>query len=58
MARGAWRLSRQRVLTRRIAAIEALGTTTVLCVDKTGTLTMNHLSLRKLVVDDKSYDVL
>lgn len=58
MALGAWRLSRQRVLTRRIAAIEALGTTTVLCVDKTGTLTMNRLSLRKLVVDDESYDML
>jgi Ca2+-transporting ATPase len=36
---GAWRIARQRVLTRRVPAIEMLGETTVLCVDKTGTLT-------------------
>ena len=39
LALGAWRLARAQVLTRRPQAIEALGTTTVLCVDKTGTLT-------------------
>jgi len=42
-ALGAWRLSRQRVLTRRIAAIETLGAVSVLCVDKTGTLTLNRM---------------
>ena len=45
MAMGAWRLSRQRVLTRRPAAIEALGAATVLCTDKTGTLTRNHMTV-------------
>lgn len=39
MAMGAWRISRARVLTRRAAAIETLGSATVLCTDKTGTLT-------------------
>ena len=39
MAMGAWRISQARVLTRRAAAIEALGSATVLCTDKTGTLT-------------------
>ena len=39
LALGAWRISRNRVLTRRMPAIETLGKTTVLCVDKTGTLT-------------------
>ena len=39
MAMGAWRISRARVLTRRPAAIETLGSATVLCTDKTGTLT-------------------
>ena len=39
MVMGAWRISRARVLTRRAAAIEALGAATVLCTDKTGTLT-------------------
>jgi P-type Ca2+ transporter type 2C len=42
---GAWRLSRSRVLTRRPAAIETLGAATVLCTDKTGTLTRNLMSV-------------
>lgn len=56
LALGAWRLSKQRVLTRNVPAIESLGSATVLCVDKTGTLTMNRMSIRKLVVDDTTYD--
>ena len=47
-ALGAWRLSRQNVLTRRIAAIETLGATSVLCVDKTGTLTENRMTVAEL----------
>jgi len=42
---GAWRLARHRVLTRRTDAIETLGATNVLCVDKTGTLTLNRMRL-------------
>ena len=42
---GAWRLSKRKVLTRRPAVIETLGASTVLCVDKTGTITKNHMSL-------------
>ena len=57
LALGAWRLSRQQVLTRSVPAIETLGSATVLCVDKTGTLTMNHMSIRNLVVDGRYYDV-
>ena len=49
-ALGAWRLSRQQVLTRRIAAIETLGATSVLCVDKTGTLTQNRMQVARLHV--------
>ena len=45
---GAWRLARSQVLTRRLAAIEILGSTSVLCVDKTGTLTENRMALRVL----------
>ncbi|WP_442583854.1 cation-translocating P-type ATPase [Mesorhizobium sp. ASY16-5R] len=48
MAMGAWRISRARVLTRRAAAIEALGSATVLCTDKTGTLTENRMSVEEL----------
>ena len=47
-ALGAWRLSRQQVLTRRIAAIGTLGATSVLCVDKTGTLTLNQMRVAQL----------
>ena len=45
MVMGAWRLSRSQVLTRRPAAIETLGAATVLCTDKTGTLTRNLMSV-------------
>jgi Ca2+-transporting ATPase len=45
MAMGAWRISQARVLTRRAAAIETLGATTVLCTDKTGTLTENRMTV-------------
>jgi Ca2+-transporting ATPase len=47
-ALGAWRLSREQVLTRRIAAIETLGAISVLCVDKTGTLTVNRMRVAQL----------
>jgi P-type Ca2+ transporter type 2C len=45
MVMGAWRISRARVLTRRVAAIETLGSATVLCTDKTGTLTQNRMTI-------------
>lgn len=48
MVMGAWRLSRARVLTRRAAAIEMLGAATVLCTDKTGTLTENRMTIAEL----------
>jgi Ca2+-transporting ATPase len=45
---GAWRLGRENILTRNIPAIELLGATTVLCVDKTGTLTANRMEVARL----------
>jgi Ca2+-transporting ATPase len=48
MAMGAWRISKARVLTRRAASIETLGSATVLCTDKTGTLTENRMSVAEL----------
>lgn len=51
LALGAWRFSQQRVLTRRLPVVETLGATTVLCVDKTGTLTFNQMSVKQLFVD-------
>ena len=48
LAMGAWRIGQARVLTRRAAAIETLGSATVLCTDKTGTLTENRMSVAEL----------
>lgn len=48
MVMGAWRMSQVRVLTRRAAAIETLGAATVLCTDKTGTLTENRMAIAAL----------
>jgi Ca2+-transporting ATPase len=48
MAMGAWRISKARVLTRRAASIETLGSATVLCTDKTGTLTQNRMTVAEL----------
>jgi Ca2+-transporting ATPase len=50
LALGAWRISRKRVLTRRVPAIEMLGAATVLCVDKTGTLTQNQMAVREVIL--------
>lgn len=57
LALGAWRISRSNVLTRRMPAIEMLGAATVLCVDKTGTLTQNRMTLRRLVASGEEVDV-
>ena len=57
LALGAWRISKKHVLTRRIAAVETLGTTTVLCVDKTGTLTQNRMTIKSLYTNGAFFEV-
>jgi P-type Ca2+ transporter type 2C len=52
MAMGAWRISKARVLTRRASSIEALGAASVLCTDKTGTLTENRMMIAALHLAD------
>jgi Ca2+-transporting ATPase len=52
LALGAWRMSRKHVLARHMPAIETLGSTTVLCVDKTGTLTQNRMAVEETWTPD------
>jgi Ca2+-transporting ATPase len=57
LALGAWRISQRRVLTRRTAAIEALGSATALCVDKTGTLTENRMTVAALAAGGARFEL-
>ncbi len=50
LALGAWRISKHKVLTRRVPAVEALGAISVLAVDKTGTLTQNRMQVAELAI--------
>jgi len=54
---GAWRISRKNVLTRRMQAIETMGATTVLCTDKTGTLTLNTMRLCEIWSDGRFHKI-
>ncbi len=53
LALGAWRISQKQVLTRQVSAIETLGAASVLCVDKTGTLTLNKMTVQSFFADDE-----
>lgn len=55
LALGAWKLSKKHVLVRQTAATENLGGVTVLCVDKTGTLTQNQMSVQQLRTPSSTY---
>ncbi len=58
LALGAWRISKKHVLTRKPAAIETLGSATVLCTDKTGTLTQNKMTVTKVFNTEEFYSII
>jgi Ca2+-transporting ATPase len=57
LAIGVKRLVKRRALMRRLAAVETLGSTSAICTDKTGTLTKDEMTARKLYVDGRTLDV-
>ncbi len=57
MALGAWRIAQKQVLTRKVPAVETLGAATVLCVDKTGTLTQNRMTVHTIFAHDAFHRV-
>ncbi len=57
MALGAWRISKHQVLTRRVPVVETLGSASVLCVDKTGTITMNRMSVQTLFAHEDYFEI-
>ncbi len=57
LALGMHRMAGQRAIVKRLAAVETLGCTTVICTDKTGTLTVNQMTARSLFYKGRRYNV-
>ncbi|MCK6461866.1 MAG: HAD-IC family P-type ATPase, partial [Planctomycetes bacterium] len=54
---GVWRMAKRRALVRRLPAVETLGSADVICTDKTGTLTVGEMTVRRLETAHHAFDV-
>ena len=57
LGRGMWRMARRNALVKRLSAVETLGATTVICTDKTGTLTENRMAVRRVALPAGDVDM-
>lgn len=57
LARGMWRMANQNALITRLSAVETLGSTNVICTDKTGTLTENRMTVTQLALDSDTVKI-
>ncbi|MDO8571414.1 MAG: HAD-IC family P-type ATPase [bacterium] len=57
LANGVWRMAKRNALVKKLQAVEALGQTEIIAVDKTGTLTKNELVVRKAFINNKLFDI-
>lgn len=57
LATGVWRMSKQNAMVKKLPAVQALGQVDVIAVDKTGTLTKNEMTIQKVYVDGKMFEI-
>ncbi len=57
LSSGAYRMAKKNAVVNRMSIIETLGETTVICTDKTGTITKGEMTVRKMFLNDSVYDI-